>query len=88
MEEQAARLILIQSVTSAVPGYTMHMYKLPIKMIECLEKTNRDFLQGDDEERSSIHSVSWEKVCQPKEHGGLELRPIKSVNQVLLAKLV
>lgn len=42
---------------------------------------------GDDKERSSIHSVTWEKVCQPKDLGGLGLRPIRNVNQDLLAKL-
>lgn len=34
-----------------------------------------------------ILSFGWRNVCKPKEHGGLGLRLVRSINQVLLAKL-
>lgn len=84
---RVVRLILIQSVTSAASVYMMHSCKLPGRTIETLEKCNRDFFCGDDLHGRTIHPVSWDTICQPKRDGGLGLKPMRNVNQVLLAKL-
>lgn len=59
---QAARLILIQTVTNTIPAYSMHTCKLPGKIVAELEKANRRFLWGDSEAKRSLHSVRWATV--------------------------
>lgn len=84
---RAARLVLIQSVLSAAPVYTMQSCKLPGRTIEELEKCSRDFFWGDScTQQRSTHEVSWPTICQPKAVGGLGIRPLLQVNQGLLEK--
>lgn len=84
---QAARLVLIQSVTSTIPSYVMQSCKLPMKTIQLLERANRRFFWGDTDQKLTMHSIAWPTVCQPKQHGGLGLRRMDLVNKVMLAKL-
>lgn len=88
LSSQAARLVLIQSVTSAIPAYAMNTCKLPRRTIEGLEKLHRDFLWGDWNQHPTVHPVAWKQVCCPKELGGLGIRDLTDMNQSLLAKLV
>lgn len=51
----AARALLIQSVTSAVPRYAMQTMKLPRGTLDQLEKLNRKFLWGEIGEQTRVH---------------------------------
>jgi ribonuclease HI len=83
----AGRIVLIQSVTSSIPAYYMQNVALPVRICSKLDKLNRDFLWGSSSERKKMHMVGWEKVCKPKDKGGLGLYSTKSRNIALLAKL-
>ena len=83
----AGRVILVQSVTSAIPAYYMQNVALPIRVCSNLEKLNRDFLWGSTYDRKKMHMVSWDKVCRPRDLGGLGLYSTKARNLALLAKL-
>ena len=81
------RVILVQSVTSTIPAYYMQNVALPIRVCSNLDKLNRDFLWGSTNERKKMHMVSRDKVCRPKDLGGLSLYSTKARNLTLLAKL-
>jgi hypothetical protein len=83
----AGRVILVQSVTSAILAYYMQNVALPIRIYSSLDKLNRDFLWRSTDERKKIHMVSWNKVCRPRDLGGLGLYSAKARNLALLAKL-
>uniref|UniRef100_A0A2N9IH06 RNase H type-1 domain-containing protein n=1 Tax=Fagus sylvatica TaxID=28930 RepID=A0A2N9IH06_FAGSY len=83
----AGRVILVQSVTSAIPTYYMQNVALPIRVCSNLDKLNRDFLWGSTNERKKMHMVGWDKVCRPKDLGGLGLYFTKARNLTLPAKL-
>jgi ribonuclease HI len=83
----AGRVILVQSVTSAIPAYYMQNVALPIRICSSLDKLNRDFLWGSNDERKKMHMVSWDKMCRPRDLGGLGLYSAKARNLALLAKL-
>uniref|UniRef100_A0A2N9H5A8 CCHC-type domain-containing protein n=1 Tax=Fagus sylvatica TaxID=28930 RepID=A0A2N9H5A8_FAGSY len=83
----AGRIVLIQSVISSIPAYYMQNVALPVRICSKLDKLNRDFLWGSSSKRKKMHMVGWEKVCKPKDKGGLGLYSTKSRNIALLAKL-
>jgi hypothetical protein len=83
----AGRVILVQSVTFAIPAYYMQNVALPIRICSSLDKLNRNFLWGSTDERRKMHMVSWDKVCRPRDLGGLGLYSAKARNLAFLAKL-
>ncbi|GLT60499.1 hypothetical protein SLA2020_332630 [Shorea laevis] len=82
----AGRRILIQSVTSAIPSYTMQSILLPSSVCTDIDRMNRRFLWGSDVS-CKPHLVNWNVVCQSRDYGGLGLRSAAEHNQALIAKL-
>ncbi|KAK9944849.1 hypothetical protein M0R45_010396 [Rubus argutus] len=82
----AGRLTLIQSVTAAIPIYTMQTAKLPMSICNKLDKLNRDFLWGDLDDQKKPHLINWDIVCLPKLLGGLGIKKTVDMNQAILAK--
>ena len=83
----AERATLIQSVTNAIPAYTMQTLELPRKVCDEIDKLNRNFLWGDSLERKKVHLVNWQHVCHKKKNGGLGIRRARDQNLALLSKL-
>ncbi|GLT24834.1 hypothetical protein SLA2020_000030 [Shorea laevis] len=82
----AGRRILIQSVTSAIPTYTMQSILLPSSVCVDIDRMNRRFLWRSDV-ASKPHLVNWSTVCLPRDYGGLGLRSTADHNQALITKL-
>ncbi|XVF36663.1 hypothetical protein REPUB_Repub19eG0076600 [Reevesia pubescens] len=72
---------------SALPCYLMQTTSLPDFVTSEIDKLMRTFLWGGTTGNKKMHMISWEKVCLPKEQGGLGLRNTKTINQAFLAKL-
>lgn len=62
---------LTHSVTTVIPNYAMQTAKLPMHICNRLDKLNRNFLRGDDNNAKKVHLVNWHIVCLPKSFGGL-----------------
>ena len=60
---------------------------LPGRVLDALDRVNRNFLWGSTESTKKIHWVGWEKVTKSKEEGGLRLQIAKGRNVALLSKL-
>jgi len=69
-----------------MPIFYLSFMRLPVKVWKRLVRIQREFLWGDVGGGRKINWVSWKKVCQPKEEGGLGVRDIRLVNLSLLAK--
>ncbi|XP_021826059.1 uncharacterized protein LOC110766949 [Prunus avium] len=82
----AGRITLLQSVTAAIPLYTMQTVKLPVSVCDRLDQLNRNFLWGHTADKATIHLVNWETSCKPKTAGGLGIKKMAWMNQALLAK--
>ena len=60
---------------------------MPRYVLKKLVRTQRDFLLGErEEEKKKFSWVSWERVCQLKDLGGLGIKNIKLFKKALLAK--
>ena len=53
----AGRVILIQSVTSTIPNYVMQSVALPPKILQGIDKLNRNFICGSSENKKKIHLI-------------------------------
>ena len=83
----AGRAVLIQASSVAIPAYVMQCTHISNKILEGIDRANRNFLWGSLESSKKIHWVGWHKVAKSKEEGGLGLQIAKGRNTALLAKL-
>ncbi|GKC02761.1 RNA-directed DNA polymerase, eukaryota, reverse transcriptase zinc-binding domain protein [Tanacetum coccineum] len=66
--------------------YWASVFKLPKGVIDDIEKTFKGFLWNKGDLQKGKAKVAWKDVCQPKQNGGLGLKPLKSWNNALLIK--
>ena len=78
--------ILIKTVAQAVSAYTMSVFKLPSALCDEMTRMVRKFWWGQANKRNKMAWLSWDKMCLPKEEGGLGFHDLKAFNLALLAK--
>ncbi|XP_075645075.1 uncharacterized protein LOC142616073 [Castanea sativa] len=83
----AGRSVLIQASTSTIPAYIMQCTALPNKLLNNIDRVNRNFLWGSLVSSKRTHWVGWHEVTKLKEKGGLGIQSARGRNQALLAKL-
>ena len=86
MLSQARKEVFIKAVAHAIPTYTISVFKLPDTLCDEMTSMIRAFWWGQSNGKNKMAWLSWDKVCTPKEMGGLGFRNLKSFNLALLAK--
>jgi len=84
----AGRLCLIKSVLSALPLFFLSLFKMSAMVMKDIERLQRNFLWGWDSEGRKISWVSWKKVYESKEDGGLGVISLRRFNFALLGKWI
>jgi hypothetical protein len=83
----AGRLQLVNSVISSLPTYYMCSLKLPLTVIEIIDKHRKNFLwRGKDFNRKRYNLAAWDLVRKPKDKGGLGVINVSIQNDALLLK--
>ena len=82
----AGKEVFIKAMAQAVPTYTMSCFKLPNAICDELTSMVSQFWWGQKKEEKRVARMSWEKLCQPKERGGMGFRDLKGFNKALLTK--
>lgn len=82
----AGKEVMIKAVVQLVPSYVMSCFELPKHMCMEMHRFMAEFWWGDTERGRKIHWMAWDKLCVPKDEGGLGFRNMWQFNQALLAK--
>ncbi|XP_024172190.1 uncharacterized protein LOC112178246 [Rosa chinensis] len=83
---QAARLQLIDYVIHSVLIYSFQIYSWPSSLLKEVQWWIRNFFWTGDPLKKGVALVSWDRVCQPKDKGGLGLKNLVVLNGALLLK--
>jgi hypothetical protein len=83
---KGGKVTLIKSTLSSLPTYFLSLFPIPAGVAHRLEKIQRDFLWNGMGEETKLHLVSWSKICEPIQHGGLGVKDLQQFNKALLGK--
>ncbi|XP_056688407.1 uncharacterized protein [Spinacia oleracea] len=84
---KAGKTTLIQSNLEALPSYICSSFLLPRKTCHQLDNVHRQFFWNQSKSGNALPLIAWNKVCQPKDQGGLGLRRTYPLNRAFIAKL-
>lgn len=80
------RIVLLKSILSSIPLYFLSLFRIPRKVLTILIGIQRNFLWGGGDGKRSISWVKWNRVCAPKDLGGLRVKDLDVFNLILLGK--
>ena len=65
----------------------MQSIHLPSRLLDNLDRLNRNFLWVSSDLKRKMHWIGWSKATRPKTEGGLDIQTAKGRNLAYLAKL-
>jgi hypothetical protein len=83
----AGRVTLSKSVIQAIPVYSMMTTLIPKSCLAEIQKLQRRFIWGEEENKRKLHSLKWSTLISPKECGGLAIRDMSKMNEACIMKL-
>jgi hypothetical protein len=83
------RLILVDSILSALPTFDTCAFKMPISILEQVDKYRKHCLwnRGDVNKKGGC-LVAWRKATKPKYQGGLDIIDLRAHNTAVLLKFL
>lgn len=82
----AGKEVLIKSVATALPTYTMSCFLLPKGLLSKVTGQIRKFWWSTSKEKHKIPWIAWSKLTKLKQYGGLGFKDLSQFNIALLAK--
>lgn len=76
----AGRVTLSKAVIQAIPIYPMMSTDIPRSCLQEIQKLQRAFVWGEEENQRKAHLINWKTLMNPKELGGLAIRNLSTMN--------
>lgn len=83
---QGGKEVLIKSTGSSISTFAMSCFKLPKTITDKLSSMLAAFWWGSEPNHRKIHWIFWERLCLPKDKGGMGFKDLESFNLAMLAK--
>ena len=83
----AGKVTLAKSALATIPSYIMQSMRIPNTVSTKIDCICRQFIWGASNVKRKVHLINWNKICSPKEEGGLGFRKAKEVNMACMMKL-
>lgn len=77
---------LIKAVAQAIPNYILSCYKMHVGCCRDIDMMLARFWWGSNDEKRRIHWVSWDKLSNSKNRGGMGFRGMSEFNKALPGK--
>jgi len=84
---KAGRIVLIQSHIESLPAHTMQCFQLPISITTQIDRLSREFFWKKNNTEKGLPLVAWDRICRPKDKGGIGLRKSAAINVAFQCKL-
>ena len=81
---KGGKLMLLKSTLSSLPMYFLSFFTIPKFVAARLESIQKNFLWGSFEESFKYPLAAWENVCLPIEMGGLGIRIVVSIREMVV----
>ena len=78
--------VIIKSVVTALPNHVMSIYRLPKVIAKKLTSAVAQFWWSSGRSTKGMHWKSWDKLCVPKDTGGLGFKDLTNFNTAMLGK--
>ena len=82
---KASKEVVIKAVAQAILTYIMSCFKIPNSLCDDMTSMIWNFWWGQKRDERKMAWLSWEKLCEPKDVGGMGFRELKQFNLALLA---
>ncbi|XP_069147459.1 uncharacterized protein [Solanum lycopersicum] len=83
----AGRIQLVQTVLFGVQAYWAQLFLFPTKVIKLIDSMCRSYIWSGDGKVTKKALIAWERVCRPKNEGGMGLINMQLWNRAAIAKL-
>ncbi|XP_057811347.1 uncharacterized protein LOC131025566 [Salvia miltiorrhiza] len=83
----AGCICLVISVIQSAAVYSMLIYKWPAKLLHDLDHACRSFIWTGSTTTKPKTSVAWNRVCAPKNQGGLNVKSFSHISQSFMLRL-
>lgn len=80
----AGREVLLKSKAQAVVTYPMSCFLLPVSTCQKMKSTIANYWWGSSADNRRLHWMSWDRLTQPKEVGGMGFRDLPMFNKAML----
>ncbi|XP_074318623.1 uncharacterized protein LOC141655440 [Silene latifolia] len=84
----AGRLVLVNSVLNSLYTYWANIFIIPKGVLQQVDAICRNYLWDGKVDYIRVPLVGWEKLCAPKNEGGLGIRDSYAWNIAAIGKLV
>uniref|UniRef100_A0A803QQJ5 Reverse transcriptase n=1 Tax=Cannabis sativa TaxID=3483 RepID=A0A803QQJ5_CANSA len=83
---KASKELLLKTVAQAIPNHAMSVFLFPLKTCKAIESVMSKYWWQSSKQSRGVSWLSWNKLCNHKNVGGLGFKDLRQYNIALLGK--